>query len=205
MSINGDGCGVRALGIDPGVVRLGYALIDKGQDGDFALLESGVVALPQKPDEKFGDYRRRVSMYWWDEFPQMYARLLPDTIASETLPAKGSGNFINPATEAIKAAITVMQISAYSAGCPPWTEIASSTVKKAVVGMASKPPKPGSKKRVKVSKVDMRNAVQRVFPELKDRVWEKDLMADEIDAIGIALTALGYKAPKMNKIASPHV
>ena len=138
-------------------------------------------------------------MYWWDEFPQMYARTLPDRIFSETLPAKGSGNFINPATEAVKAAITVMQISAYSAGCPPWEEIASSTVKKLVFGMASKPPKPGTKKRIKVSKVDMRNAVQSIFPDLKQRTWEKDLMPDEIDGIAIALAGAGYKVSQHGK------
>ena len=185
---------MRVLGIDPGAVRLGWGYVER-KDDEFTLMSSGVVSLPQGPDEKFGEYRRRVACHWWDDFPRfMHALGAPDLIASETLPAKGSGNFINPQTEAVKAAITAMQIGAHAAGKPPWEEIASSTVKKRVFGMASKPPKAGTKKRIKVSKVDMRNAVQAIFPELKERDWETDLLPDEVDAIAVALAAAGYKA-----------
>lgn len=184
---------MRVLGIDPGAVRMGWGVVEI-RLGGFVLMDSGLISLPRHDDEKFGDYRRRVMYHWWDFYPQFMSHLRhPNLIASETLPAKGSGNFINPQTEAVKTVITTMQLGAYNASEPPWKEIPSSTVKKAVFGMASKSPKSDSKKRIKVSKVDMRNAVQEIFPELKKRVWEQDLFADEIDAIAVALCASGYK------------
>lgn len=179
---------MRALGIDPGAIRLGYAVVDRNGDS-YSLIKSGIVSVPRNDDELFQAYRLRVIRHWVDrEFHWSAGRygLMSigdlDLIVSEILPGVGGGNFVG-SVEVAKAAVTAMQAIHWANFQDiEWKQVGASTVKKNVVGTAKK-----------ATKVQVRNAVQEVFPELKERKWEVDLHADETDAIAVALTGLGYK------------
>lgn len=183
---------MRALGIDPGAVRLGYAVVDRNGDS-YSLIKSGIVSVPRRDDELFQAYRLRVIRHWVDTEYRMawsdddsFCGFLDwpelDLIVSEILPGVGGGNFVG-SVEVAKAAMTALQaVHWIQRQEVEWQQVGASTVKKNVVGTAKK-----------ATKVQVRNAVQEVFPELKERKWEVDLYADETDAIAVALTGLGYK------------
>lgn len=181
---------MRALGIDPGAIRLGYAVVDRNGDS-YSLIKSGIVSVPRGEDELFQAYRLRAIRevvereYELPQYEDVHGLLSwPGLrlIVSETLPAVGGGNFVG-SVEVAKAVITTMQaIHWIEHSGIEWKQVGASTVKKCVVGTAKK-----------ATKVQVRNAVQEVFPELKERKWEVDLHADETDAIAVALTGLGYK------------
>lgn len=191
---------MRVLGLDPGAVRLGYGLVERSGD-DYNLIASGIAGLAREDDEAFGAYRRRLIEHWINpahHLPMVseLGNQIPHIVASEKVPAVGSGNFISATqSELVKVAMVAIHVW-LTKNSVEWVEIDGSTVKKATFGAASKPPKAGTKKRRKVTKVDMRNAVFKVFPQLRERTWEEDLLPDEIDGIAVALTALGYKAGK---------
>ena len=174
----------RILAIDPGALRLGWALVERKGD-TYNLLESGIKGLDRDADEPFSDYRRRLIKYWSLEWSRLLYRLNNTygpvhNIASERLPAVGGGNFIAATqSELAKVVITVCQTLAEISLVIIWNEWAANTVKKNLTGNA------------KATKVNIRNAVIEVFPELKPR--KKEILADETDAIGIGLVALGYK------------
>lgn len=188
---------MRVLGLDPGALRLGYALVERNEDS-FKLVASGITGLEQRENEKFQAFRRRIINYWSDTdsftwLMSAYGNHHPvDLIASEIVPAVGSGNFIQ-ATQSELVKVTIACLQTMHEIYQPhikWKEISSSSVKKAVFGSA----KNAANKKNTVTKVNMRDAVMSVFPELKERTWMDDLLPDEIDAIAVALATLGYKA-----------
>ena len=184
---------------------MGYAVVSEF-DGEYAVHDSGYRSVPKKEDEPYGEYRHRIMDYWIHEFPYMVEQaqkaVSPCELVcvSETIPAKGSGNFAAAGqSELVKTAITTCQVLAHQMGVQ-WREIASSTIRKQVFGKASKPPKNNGKKRRKVTKVDMRNAVSHVFPHIVEgRVWLDDLQPDEIDGIAVGLTAVGFNRRRYDK------
>lgn len=176
---------------------MGWSFVRKGRNG-YTLLDYGVSGLQRLEDEKYQDYKHRLIRYWMSEFPDFIeagqSLLAPDEdffIASEQLPAVGSGNFVAATqSELGKTAIVTCQVLAIQQEIQ-WREIAASTVKKAIFGAGSKTSKKNSK-RVKVSKVDVRKGVEFVFPHLEGR-WKEGWVADVSDSIGVSLCALGYK------------
>ena len=172
----------RTLAIDPGALRLGWAIVER-EGTKFNLLDSGITGLVRNQDEPFSDYRRRLIRFWLEEWPKLRWKMPIQSVASERLPAVGGGNFIAATqSELAKVVISVCQAQVWSETDTlefTWNELAANTVKKNLTGNA------------KATKVNIRNAVMEVFPELKPR--KKEILADETDAIGIGLVALGYK------------
>lgn len=174
----------RILGLDPGALRLGFALVESSwHDNYYRLYTSGIKGLARGDKEKFGDFRHRLIAYWVEEFGCMldgFERKGLDKIVSETLPAVGGGNFIAATqSELAKTAITTCQVIAYQRQVE-WVEMAANTIKKKLTG------------NHKATKVGVRNAVISVFPELLPRKKELTVYADEADAIGTALVGAGY-------------
>lgn len=171
---------MRILGLDPGALRLGWAVVEAGIGG-FTLLSSGIGGLERQDEEKFSDYRIRLIHHWVKEFG-MFEAMGCDMWYAERLPAVGGGNFI-AATQAelAKTALTTLQAMAYLNSIPVH-ELDASHVKSRLTGKGT------------ATKVGVRNAVIQVFPELWAR--KKEILADESDAIGIALIGAGYKHVK---------
>jgi Holliday junction resolvasome RuvABC endonuclease subunit len=166
---------------------MGWALVEKNNDG-YKLLASGIKGLTRNQDESFSDYRRRLISFWYMEYIHLLVALEKEYtndrairyIASERLPAASGSNFV-VATQAelAKTVITVCQTMAEVTMLSEWEELAANTIKKNLTG------------NHKATKVNIRNTVCDIFPELKPR--KKELIADETDAIAIGLVALGFK------------
>lgn len=172
---------MRVLGVDPGGARLGYGLVDNA--AGYSLLASGIGGLLEpykKGKTSFHAYRWRIIEHWLERFPKMLLQLSPDHILSERLPAGSSSGFINPQSEAAKVAVTVCQVIARQHGVS-WEEQAANSLKLTLTGNG------------KATKVGVRNAVIGVFPQLEPRKKELTVVADESDAIGIALVGAGYR------------
>ena len=99
----------------------------------------------------------------------------------------GGGNFVAATqSELAKTALLVIEVTAIRMGIEV-QRLAANTIKKSLTGSA------------KASKVKVRDVVLEVFPDLLPRKRELTIVADESDAIGTGLVALGYKRPRSKK------
>ena len=179
---------MKVLALDPGALRMGWACVSH-TDNQYTLIASGVYGLERPEGEAFQLYRRRLIAHWCRHFPIWLEQLEPDQVVSEVIPAVGGGNFVAATqSELAKTVVTTCQVIAHFKDVP-WGEWAANTVKKNLTGSG------------KATKVAVRNAVISVFPELEPRKKELTEVADESDAIGIALVAMGYKYGKTPRLA----
>lgn len=169
----------RVLGIDPGALRLGWACIDADGD-DYVLAGSGIMGLERYEKEPFAHYRMKLIHYWVKEFAKLDVMNASEWYI-ERLPAVGGGNFIAATqSELAKTALTVIEALAHLHDRRV-IELESSHIKSRLTGNGN------------ATKVRVRNEVIQVFPELWPRKKELTDVADESDAIGIALVGAGYK------------
>jgi crossover junction endodeoxyribonuclease RuvC len=167
---------MRVLGIDPGAKRLGWAVVGT-DDAGYSLEESGVVTLEQRADEKWGAYRRRLIQHWAREFPLLLAWEKVDAVIFELQPPMGMNGVQQQLAKTVRDTLqAVCEMHKYD-----WTEYSPVTIKKNITGKG------------KATKVGVRNGVIAVFPELESRKKELTDVAEESDAIAIALVGLGYK------------
>src|SRR4051812_7190300 len=97
----------RILGIDPGALRLGWAVVETSIDG-FKLVDSGILGL-ERGELKFSEYRMDLIQYWVKRFPMLQA-MGCDFWYAERLPAVGGGNFVAATqSELAKTALTTLQ------------------------------------------------------------------------------------------------
>ena len=155
------------LAIDPGALRLGWALLNTEP---LTLIASGIQEVPKGDDEKHGDYLDRLICHWTEEAHVWLLEERPDLIVTERLPVILS----NVQATSARIALTVIRSVAYRDGYP-MVEIAANTIKKDLTGNG------------KATKVAVRNAVIATFPELEPRKRELTNPADESDAIGIGI------------------
>lgn len=177
----------RILAFDPGALRAGWAVLGSDEDGYYCL-DSGVLGL-ERDGMAFQEYRAALIEAWHDtHFPYLLGTWRPRCVACEQLPPVGSGNFIQATqAELAKAVATTIEVCCLRERIP-FQLIHAGTVKKAVVGRA------GSRKSGKVTKEQVRDAVWAVLPHLA--VPRSEWVADETDAIAVALCAAGYRKPK---------
>jgi len=179
------------LGIDPGAQRAGWAFTQE-VDGERRYLGSGVCSLPRKQNEPYQQYRSRLVTFWASNFADIADHLDdlhvehgdPDVrIVFEIVPAIGfqSGGAVQ--SQLAQVVVTVCQ-----ALCEEWEwpyeQLSATTVKQRATGYGD------------ATKVQVRNAVLSVFPELEPRKKELTSTADEADAIAISLVGGGYRVPK---------
>lgn len=176
----------RVLGIDPGALRLGWAVVEI-DDTELNYIDSGIMGISRDDDEKFAHYRLRLIKYWVKEF-EFLDRLECSEWYVERLPAVGGGNFIAATqSELAKTVLTVIEALALISRRHV-IELESSHIKSRLTGNG------------KATKVRVRNEVIQVFPELWPRKKELTDTADESDAIGIALVGAGYKHEPILKV-----
>lgn len=179
------------LGIDPGARRGGWALTQE-VDGQHYYLASGVSSLPREDGEPFQKYRLRLVEHWADTFSDLVDQMddlrhdLSDPdykILFEIVPAIGfqSGGAVQ--SQLAQVVVTVCQ-----ALCEEWfvnyEQLSATTIKQRATGYGN------------ATKVQVRNAVLSVFPELEPRKKELTSTADESDAIAISIVGGGYQVPK---------
>jgi Holliday junction resolvasome RuvABC endonuclease subunit len=176
---------VRCLGIDPGALRLGWAVTENDGD-DFQLLHSGITTITRAENETYSAYRIALIKYWVRMFPHYVTNYKVNKIVMEQLPAVGSGNFAAATQDQLaKTVATTIQAMCSYLGWE-WKEVAATTVKKKLTGNGH------------ATKVKVRDAVIGVFPHLASRKKELTEHADESDAIGISLVGLGYQVGRIS-------
>ncbi len=164
---------IRCLGFDVGAKYMGWAVVQTFA-GIPQLEGYGLAGLEELPNDTFGTYRKRLIEYWLHTFPELVVEYSPDLFASETIPlVSNGGKFDNLQRVKGLLAITVCQALAYMDD-KQWREIGANTAKKYVTN------------NDKATKVAVRNAVIKVFPELEPE--KKTINPNVTDAIAVALT-----------------
>lgn len=181
------------VAIDPGAIRLGYAVIGREVDDTFTYYYSNVAGL-ERNGEEFHRYKMNLINYWTTHVHYLTQHIPTYTqhdetwqckcsFVSETQPPTTGGNIAaGVQRELAKTALVVCQALLTNKGYY-WNEIPASTVKKNLTGSG------------KATKAQVARAVFNVFPELKDR--KEKFLPDETDAIAIGLVGLGYKYKKV--------
>lgn len=170
---------MRVLAVDPGAERCGWAVLEHGP----TYIDSGIIRFPRDGME-FQKYRLALERFYVGQWDLMTGSWAPDVIINEIIPAVGGGNFV-AATQSYLAnvVVTCLHDSALRRGLAVAQQGATTVHKHIAL----------KKKGKKVTKVQVRNGVLAILPELKPRIkdWVKEF--DEVDAIANGLTYLGYQ------------
>ena len=177
---------MRGIFIDPGAIRLGWAILETGPK----YIASGISGLKRpvmgiKPNGKpklqpFQEYKLALEDYWGQEGPRLLDLYQPSVLCNEILPAVGGGNFtVATQSELAKTALTCVHVLALERGMEVY-QIGANTIKLKVGQSGS------------ASKVRVRNGVIAMLPELAPRIkdWTSAKAMDEPDAIAVGLTYL---------------
>jgi Holliday junction resolvasome RuvABC endonuclease subunit len=177
------------VGIDPGAHRCGWAIV-RSHGGGLDYLDSGVMSFPRGDKEPFQTYRRRLLTFWVENFVELIEFVNEESVHEdfelmfEIVPPVGfkSGGAVQ--SQLAQVVATACQSLCQEHGWA-WRQMSATSVKKAVCGYGD------------ASKVQIRNAVISLFPELEPRKKELTAVADESDAIAIAAVAAGFKVAKV--------
>jgi Holliday junction resolvasome RuvABC endonuclease subunit len=177
------------LAFDPGAERCGWCVLTR--DGkrfksSIAHKGSGYFGVAREPNSSntktdFQPYRLSLLDFWITKAQELIESYEPTEIVSEIIPAVGGGNFV-VATQSHLAlcAITTIQVVAMQHGLPV-RQVGATSVKKAIGGNGE------------ATKVQVRNGVFKILPEVEDRKKEWTKVFDVSDALAIGLTHMGYK------------
>lgn len=179
---------MRVLAFDAGAERLGWASLSR-EENRACYHISGILAL-HRGSAKFQEYRMELTRELINSIPALIKLTDPDEVVTETVPAVGGGNFV-AATQSYLAntAITVVHTVAISMGIDVY-QIGATTVQSRI---AIRPPRASKRK---ATKVQVRNGVFQLLPELEDRKSEWTKVFDEPDAIAVGLVHMGFKNNK---------
>lgn len=136
------------LGIDPGLVRLGWGSVTV-QDDEISLGLCGLISHPRE-DTLFNEYLNEGIQQITEKFPVILSYVSPDVIYSETVPAGRLGS----RSELVVAAVTACKVIAFQWGIE-WRDIAANSVKVEVA------------EHGKATKAQVRNAILSAFPEIQ--------------------------------------
>lgn len=174
------------LSIDGGAERLGWGILER-EGNKPVYIDSGLVSFPQTGFAgTFQEYRLALIAFYVDHLTRPGSvfddSFLPITkVVTEVLPPVGFGNGVQ--AYLVNVALTVVQTIATLAGLPV-DQISARTVQsKIAVGRKGK----------KVSKVQVRNGVIQLLPELAPRKKEWTKVFDEPDSLAVGLTYLGFQ------------
>lgn len=181
------------LSLDSGAERMGWCVLSCDRKGDKSSVRhegSGYFGVAREPNKSSGKktdfqpYRLSLLDFWIETTPDLIRRYGVDEVVSEIIPPAGGGNFV-VATQSHLAlcAVTTVQVIAKQRGISVH-QIGATSVKKRIGGNSE------------ATKVQVRDGVFKVLPELADRKKEWTKVFDVSDAVAINLTHLGFKNPK---------
>jgi len=140
---------MRVLGLDPGMERLGFGLIDTDP---FELTNMGVIPHPKDSLLSYNEWLNKGISHITEQFPRLLMIYDPQEIAAEIVPVGKLGS----RSESTVAAITVCKTLAFAYGIS-WTDYGANTVKDVVADDG------------KATKAQVRNAILKLFPEWQER------------------------------------
>lgn len=175
----------RVISIDPGAERLGWAIVEKSNN-QINYVDSGIVKFSKPEKQTFQNYKIQVIKEYTQAIAQAGSILdqsvFPvDLIVNEIVPAVGS--FGGVQMYIVNAVMSVIQSAAIAREIPV-EQVAATSVRSCLM--------PGKKK---ATKVQIRNKVIEIFPELKERKadWKKEFDEPDAIAIGVAWIKLEGK------------
>lgn len=173
----------RILSIDPGAKRFGWAIVDFDINENMvyepSYVSSGVLGIERGLEETYVVFKNRLISFFIPEFEKLLKEYQPDLVVFEFLPiANVKGNIAQRVL--VFAVATVAQTICIQSEIP-FKEIAATTIKKCICGS------------MRATKVQIRNAVLKTFPQLEPR--KKEIIADESDAIAVALAWMSEGNP----------
>jgi Holliday junction resolvasome RuvABC endonuclease subunit len=172
---------MRVLAFDSGAENLGWASVGREGSSPYYHL-SGVLHLHKNESGlTFQNYRLELTRELNNSIPALIELTDPEQIVTEIIPPVG---FNNPVQSYLaNVAATVIHVVALDYGLPIYQIGATTVHKRIAIGVKGR----------KVTKVQVRNGVFRLLPELEDRKKEWTKRFDEPDAIAIALSHLGFQ------------
>jgi Holliday junction resolvasome RuvABC endonuclease subunit len=173
------------LCVDGGAERLGWGILER-EGNKPVYIDSGLVSFPQTGFAgTFQEYRLGLINYYVDHLTRPGSvfddSFLPITeVVTEVLPPVGFGNGVQ--AYLVNVALTAVQVIATLADLPVHQISANTVQKQIAVG----------RKGRKVTKVQVRNGVIQLLPELAHRKKEWVKIFDEPDSLAVGLTYLGF-------------
>lgn len=171
----------KVLGIDPGMRRLGLAVVEFNPNGKLTLLTHGLIHNP-RDTSSYGEYLNNSIEEILVDFSRFLGLTNPDIIVSERVPP----GKLKASSELVFSAITVCKVLAFQWNIP-WYDLAANTIKLSITGDGQ------------ASKAKVKNAVTSRFPKLaehhkklredqkKEGVKVVGLYQDVYDAVATAL------------------
>lgn len=141
---------MKVLGLDPGMIRLGYSECYIAENGDPKLGLAGVIT-NTRGSETFNEYLNDGIRNIVDKFAYILSLTSPDIIVAELVPVGRLGS----RSELVVAGITSCKVLAYQGGLP-WKDVGANSYKKALTGNGN------------ASKGQIKRKVQELFPNLKE-------------------------------------
>jgi hypothetical protein len=176
---------MRCLAFDSGAERLGWASIgsefsDITERAHPYYHMSGIIKM-HRGNQAFQEYRLEITRTLLHWVPTLIELTEPELVVSEIIPPMGFNNSVQ--SYLANVAITAVHAVVIDSGIPLKQISATSVQSQIALG----------KKTKKTSKVQVRNGVLELLPELKHRKseWSRSPW-DEVDAIAIGLTTLGF-------------
>jgi Holliday junction resolvasome RuvABC endonuclease subunit len=176
---------MRVMAIDPGAKRCGWAVLDKGPVWE----ASGIFSVIRMDNEKYQPYRIRLIQSWTEWSEELFDKYQPDELVAEIVPVVGGGNFVVATQSQLASTVSIVLMTVAFQKQIKVTQISANRVKKQI----------GREKDA--SKPKVRNGVYKVLPRFKEayqgskqggKEYNKVGVWDEIDAVAIGLTHMGY-------------
>lgn len=119
---------MRILGFDPGLVYMGFGVVDFDREEPISIAHLGYFHIPRH-EQTFNEYLNGAIAALAENFPRLLQNYEPNMVASEIVPVGKLGSN----TELVVAGITTIKTICFQFGIE-WKDIAANTVKKTMTG-----------------------------------------------------------------------
>lgn len=185
----------KVMALDPGAERQGWIILDDGTErekikppihhalGYFGVPRNLKGSKDKKDNTPYQEYRLSLIDLWNEQTPILLERYEPDEVVNEIVPPSGGSGPTSIQLQLALTAITVVQSIARQFGIPVYQ--IGATAAKTRIGRGKK-----------ATKVEVRNGVFEIMPDLVEFKKEWTKVFEVSDAAAIGLTHLGYKNVK---------
>lgn len=183
---------MRILGLDPGMKRLGFGVVER-EDEEVVLLDFGYFLNERPGDVTYNKFLNLAIGFIAEKFPGLLNEYAPDAIAAEIVPV----GRLAANSELVVAAITTCKVIAFQFGVP-WHDYGANTVKSVIAGHGS-----ATKAKIRSTICSLYSNIAQAHAELKQRQKSdgqkgEGIPFDVFDGVAVATTGL-YKLEGQEK------